>query len=135
MIRLMEIPELSIVMELWRDHLINQVKVDVQMVEDYEPAAEEMMQHANVYVYIEKEEIKGFASVVGGYYISNLVIYENEAIEEMLIYLKERYDELQVDLPANTIALDVLLKNEFTLLGDAVHDVLKYKEKELEWLR
>ena len=135
MIRLMKITEIERVMDIWSSYLIDTIGVEKGQVAEYEPAAFEMMQHANVYVYVEDNLVTGFISIVGGYYVSNLIFSETEEVKEALQFVQERYDELQVDLFEQANANEVLLSQGFKFLGKGIHDVLGYDEKEYEWLK
>lgn len=136
MVRLMGITELEDVMKLWEENLINILGNEKkEEIDAYKEAAEEMMAHANVYVHLDDEKITGFISIVGGYYVSNIVFNDYSHMPEVLDYVKKRYDELQVDVFAKSKANEILVENGFTLLGTASHDVLSYEEKEYEWLK
>lgn len=136
MVRLMGITELEDVMKLWEENLINILGNEKkEEIDAYKEAAEEMMAHANVYVHLDDEKITGFISIVGGYYVSNIVFNDYSHMPKVLDYVKKRYDELQVDVFAKSKANEILVENGFTFLGTASHDVLSYEEKEYEWLK
>ena len=60
MIQLMTIPQTKTVLDMWFDKL-DKLNEDTQAVKDYKETLEEVIGHANVYVYLDDNDIKAAA--------------------------------------------------------------------------
>ena len=133
MIELMELSETKKIMDLWRKEMKELTKLDEE-IDDFSIVVEEVLGHANVYVAHKDKEITGFATVIEGFYISDIFFDQPTTGEELINELKKRYDELQIDLHHDHPANQVLIKLGFSKLKNGEHDILGFEEIEYEWL-
>lgn len=133
MIELMELSETKNIMDLWRKKMKELTKLDEE-INDFSIVVEEVLGHANVYVAHKDKEISGFATVIEGFYISDIFFDEPNTGEALISELKKRYDELQIDLHHEHPANELLNTLGFSKLKHGEHDVLRFEEIEYEWL-
>lgn len=133
MIKLMEISEIDTILYLWNHEMKELTGLDKE-IDDYAPALEEALGHGNVYVAHNGEEIIGFAAVMEGFFISDIIFNNDVTGENLVIELKDRYDELQTDVHHKHKANVLLPKLGFKKLEESKHDILGFDEIEYEWL-
>lgn len=134
-VRLVTIPEEQEVLAMWKEKSIDLLGEEyIEPLENYEEAVAEMIGHANVYVLEKNHELIGFASIVGGYYISNFFVNSEEEADLLMETLQKRYDELQADFYIEVNVNAWMEKWGFSKIGESQHDVLGYPEYQYEWL-
>lgn len=131
MIKLMELSETDAIMNLWRKEMKSITGLNEE-INEYSEAVEEALGHANVYVAHEANKVIGFATVLEGFYISDLIYTEEEIGKALLSELKNRYDELQIDIHHDHKANQLLPVMGFTKLSNGEHDILGFDEIEYE---
>ena len=134
MIKLMELTEVDTIMDMWSKEMKNITGLDKE-IDSYAQTVEDAFGHANVYVFHSGEDISGFAAIMEGFFISDLVYKSDETGKSLILELKKRYDELQTDLHHNHKANTLLPKLGITKLEGSTHDVLGFNENGYEWLR
>lgn len=135
MVELMKIEETEDVLNLWEKKTKEITNLDHE-VDEYKDAMEEAIGHANIYVHHNKQKrIDGFAMIIEGVYMSDLIYPSKDVGIEIIDILKERYDEIQTDVHIDHPANELLPKLGFSFREKAVHDVMGYSENEYEWLK
>lgn len=133
MIQLMTIPQTKTVLDMWFDKL-DKLNEDTQAVKDYKETLEEVIGHANVYVYLDANDIKAAAIIHEGYYLSDLIYQDKEIAIELIEEIKKRYDELQADVHVDDKLNEVMAATGFKFLGKSQHDLFSYEENQYEYL-
>ena len=69
---------------------------------NFNKVKDEYLKNAETYVYVENDEIKGFISLLDGFYIRALFVkkeYKRQGIGKKLInFVKEKYDRLELNV-------------------------------------
>lgn len=132
-IQLMDVSETQELMDLWKNEMIKLTGMEDE-INLFFPVVEETLGHSNIYLVKEDNKINSFATVLEGFYISDLFYLNEEAGRALINDLKTRYDELQIDLHHKHPANLLLPSLDFTKLGRSEHDVLTFDEIQYEWL-
>lgn len=132
-IQLMNVSETPELMELWKKEMIKLTDLEEE-INIFSLAVEETLGHANVYLVKEDDKINSFATVLEGFYISDLFYLNEETGRALISDLQTRYDELQIDLHRDHSANSLLESLGFTKLGHGEHDVLEFEEIQYEWI-
>lgn len=132
MIKLMEYSETREVMELWRQEMTKLSKQEIE-VKALLSEVEESMEHANVYVQHKDNEITGFATIVEGFYIADLIGDNESTLTELIKEMQSRYDELQISVHYEESSNNILKQLGFIQFGESEHEIFKHKLLEYEW--
>lgn len=142
MIRNLKNDDVDIVMELWKDSTMeaqNFISASYWL-ENYDNVKNNYLPSSDTYVYEENGEIKGFVSLIENLFIGGLFVKVDSQREgigsEILNFLKERYDKLQLAVyDKNTRAMNFYLKSGFKILNTKIDKKTEEEEHLMEWKR
>lgn len=134
MIKKFDISKLDEVMGIWLEANIEAHNFTPKeyWIENFD-MVKQMLPSADVFVFEERNIIKGFIGVVGQNYIAGLFVkkeYQNEGVGQRLIeYCKFEYEYLKLDVfIKNKKAVNFYQKNDFIVLGKSIHEDTKEME-------
>ncbi|MEG0328208.1 MAG: N-acetyltransferase [Erysipelothrix sp.] len=139
MIRLMEIPEIDEVMDLWiNTNFEVHDYVDSSYWRENYDSFKEMLENANIYVSVDNNRINGFAGVLGGHYLSGIFVdsisRNNGVGKELMNHLKERYDELTLNVyQQNKKAIKFYEREGFVVIDEDVEEETNIPEFTMAW--
>ncbi|QIL46764.1 N-acetyltransferase [Vagococcus coleopterorum] len=127
MIRKYNEGDLDRLMEIWlNENLSAHEFVDADYWKNNVPYVREALTEADLYIYEEDNQIKGFAGVVDGYLAGIFVTnsYHRQGIgQRLLSTVKENYNEIALDVyEKNKQAYQFYLKNQFDVIAKKVDE-------------
>lgn len=140
MIREFEGKEINDIMKIWLDTNISAHNfVDAEYWESNFEYAKEAILEAEIYVYDEDDEIKGFVGIVDGY-IAGIFVderYQGQSIGmKLLNYIKDIYDELTLDVfKENINAVRFYEREDFKAIEENNVEELDTLEYTMKWER
>ena len=142
MIRNLKNDDIDIVMELWKNSIIEAQNFipDSYWLENYDNVKNNYLPNSDTYVYEEDGEIKGFVSLIENIFIGGLFIRvdsQRKGIGSVILdFLKERNDKLQLTVyDKNVRAMKFYLKSGFKILNTEIDKKTREKEHLMEWRR
>ncbi len=105
---------------------------------NFNKVKDEYLKKSETYVYVENEEIKGFISLLDGYFIGALFVkkeYRRQGIGRKLInFVKDKYDRLELNVYEKNINA-ILFYTAFGFVNKKIQIDEDTKEKEyvMEW--
>lgn len=130
--------DLEKIMQIWLD---TNISVHNYILQEYwtsnEKYVKEAIQEAEVYVYEENKEIKGFIGINKGH-IEGIFVeekYRNQGIgKELLSYCKNKYDKLTLEVyKKNTKAINFYEREQFKPIKEDVDEANNEVEILMEW--
>ena len=130
--------DLEKIMQIWLD---TNISVHNYNPQEYwtsnEKYVKEAIQEAEVYVYEENKEIKGFIGINKGH-IEGIFVeekYRNQGIgKELLSYCKNKYDKLTLEVyKKNTKAINFYEREQFKPIKEDVDEANNEVEILMEW--
>lgn len=99
---------------------------------------EEYLHHANTYVCVDNNQLKGFISILSGNHIGALFIklgeYKKGYGKELISFCKEKYDFLTLSVYVNNKnAVDFYKKQDFVISEIHISDDTGYDEYSMIW--
>ena len=126
-------------MEIWLDANISAHpfidKVYWQQVHDYVKSA---LPSSDLFMWNERNVIKGFIGVTGCNYIAGLFVdekYQSQGIgRELLKFCKRLYSHLELDVfVKNIAAVRFYAKNEFVIMDTKINQDFNHEEHHMAW--
>ena len=107
---------------------------------NFNKVKDEYLKNAETYVYVENDEIKGFISLLDGFYIGALFVkkeYKRQGIGKKLInFVKEKYDRLELNVyEKNVNATLFYISLGFVNKKVQIDEKTNEKEYVMEWNR
>ena len=107
---------------------------------NFNKVKDEYLKNAETYVYVENDEIKGFISLLNGFYIGSLFVkkeYKRQGIGKKLInFVKEKYDRLELNVyEKNVNATLFYISLGFVNKKIQIDEKTNEKEYVMEWNR
>lgn len=105
---------------------------------NFNKVKDEYLKKSETYVYVENEEIKGFISLLDGYFIGALFVkkeYRRQGIGRKLInFVKDKYDRLELNVYEKNINA-ILFYTAFGFVNKKIQidDNTNEKEYVMEW--
>ena len=130
--------DLEKIMQIWLD---TNISVHNYILQEYwtsnEKYVKEAIQEAEVYVYEENKEIKGFIGINNGH-IEGIFVEEkfrNQGIgKELLSYCKTKYDKLTLEVYSkNTKAINFYEREQFKQIKEDIDKANNEVEILMEW--
>lgn len=130
--------DLEKIMQIWLD---TNISVHNYILQEYwtsnEKYVKEAIQEAEVYVYEENKEIKGFIGINKGH-IEGIFVeekYRNQGIgKKLLSYCKNKYDKLTLEVYSkNTKAINFYEREQFKPIKEDVDEANNEVEIFMEW--
>lgn len=138
MIRISTNNDIERIMQIWLD---TNISVHKYIPQEYWTSnakyVKEAIQEAEVYVYEENKEIKGFIGINKGH-IEGIFVeekYRNQGIgKELLSYCKNKYDKLTLEVyKKNTKAINFYEREQFKPIKEDVDEANNEVEILMEW--
>lgn len=140
MIRKMQPEEIEVVSDIWlQGNLEAHSFVQRNYWIDNLNSVKEQFKEADIYVFVDKDQIVGFAGLQGDYLAGIFVKreYRSRGIgRKLLDYLKQEYSELSLDVYAKNIqAKKFYLRNGFKVIHEDFDESTDEVEYQMLWKR
>lgn len=138
MIRISTNNDIERIMQIWLD---TNISVHKYITQEYwtsnEKYVKEAIQEAEVYVYEDNKEIKGFIGINKGH-IEGIFVeekYRNQGIgKELIAYCKNKYNKLTLEVyKKNTKAINFYEREQFKLIKEDIEAANNEVEILMEW--
>lgn len=138
MIRISTNNDIERIMQIWLD---TNISVHKYITQEYwtsnEKYVKEAIQEAEVYVYEDNKEIKGFIGINKGH-IEGIFVeekYRNQGIgKELMAYCKNKYNKLTLEVyKKNTKAINFYEREQFKLIKEDIEAANNEVEILMEW--